>query len=196
MNNLDTFLFGVPVKFYNLSLDTSTLISYFYKLKNKNIGNIVSNEGGWQSENLNLNINDLQPLIKNFQTPILNYSKICKFKENLIFKIDNMWCNINKYKDYNISHIHPNSLFSGVYYLKTPKDCGNLVFEHPCKYLGYDWNENFIQDYVTHNSGIWKILPKKNYLFLFPSWLKHYVKPNLNKKEDRISIAFNVTARL
>ena len=163
MNNLDTFLFGVPVQFYNLSLDTSTLISYFYKLKNKNIGNIVSNEGGWQSENLNLNINDLQPLIKNFQTPILNYSKICKFKKNLIFKIDTMWCNINEYKDYNISHIHPNSLFSGVYYLKTPKDCGNLVFEHPCKYLEYDWNENFIQDYVTHNSGIWKILPKKNY---------------------------------
>ena len=196
MNNLDTFLFGVPVQFYNLSLDTSTLISYFYKLKNKNIGNIVSNEGGWQSENLNLNINDLQPLIKNFQTPILNYSKICKFKKNLIFKIDTMWCNINEYKDYNISHIHPNSLFSGVYYLKTPKDCGNLVFEHPCGYLEYNWNKNFIQDCVTHNSGIWKILPKKNYLFLFPSWLKHYVKPNLNKKEDRISISFNVTARL
>ena len=196
MNNLDTFLFGVPVQFYNLSLDTSALISYFYKLKNENIGNIISNEGGWQSENLNLNINDLQPLIKNFQTPILNYSKICKFKENLIFKIDNMWCNINEYKDYNISHIHPNFLFSGVYYLKTPKDCGNLVFEHPCDYLEYDWNKNFIQDYDTHNSAILKFLPKKNYLFLFPSWLKHYVKPNLNKKEDRISISFNVTARL
>jgi uncharacterized protein (TIGR02466 family) len=40
--------------------------------------------------------------------------------------LGNMWANIN-YKDgFNRPHIHPNSLWSGVYYVKTPEKCGHL----------------------------------------------------------------------
>ena len=40
----------------------------------------------------------------------------------------NMWANINPPGGYNMPHIHPNSHFSGVYYIKAPKDSGNISF--------------------------------------------------------------------
>ena len=47
-----------------------------------------------------------------------------------------------------------------------------------------------INSYNEYNSSTWKIEPEKNLCVLFPSYLNHYVEPNLNKKE-RISISFN-----
>jgi uncharacterized protein (TIGR02466 family) len=42
-----------------------------------------------------------------------------------------MWANINPPGGYNRPHMHPNSLWSGVYYIKTPKNCGHLKLEDP-----------------------------------------------------------------
>ena len=39
-----------------------------------------------------------------------------------------IWANINNKEDYNISHTHPYSHYSGVYYVKVPKNSGNLYF--------------------------------------------------------------------
>ena len=38
----------------------------------------------------------------------------------------NMWANINPPGGYNRPHVHPNSHFSGVYYIKAPKNSGKL----------------------------------------------------------------------
>ena len=45
--------------------------------------------------------------------------------------IGNMWANINPPGGYNRPHIHPNSHFSGVYYIKATKDSGDIVFNDP-----------------------------------------------------------------
>jgi uncharacterized protein (TIGR02466 family) len=42
-----------------------------------------------------------------------------------------MWANINPPGGFNRAHIHPNSLWSGVYYVKTPKNCGHLKVRRP-----------------------------------------------------------------
>ena len=42
-----------------------------------------------------------------------------------------MWANINPPGGYNRPHIHPNSHFSGVYYIKATKDSGDIVFNDP-----------------------------------------------------------------
>ena len=47
-------------------------------------------------------------------------------------------------------------------------------------------------DYNNYNSGTWWLPSEENNLYLFPSWLKHRVEPNLNKNENRISISFNL----
>ena len=46
-------------------------------------------------------------------------------------KLGNMWANINYPGGYNRPHIHPNTLYSGVYYVKTPPNCGKIVFNDP-----------------------------------------------------------------
>ena len=42
-----------------------------------------------------------------------------------------MWANINPPGGMNRAHQHPNSLWSGVYYIKAPKNCGNLKIDDP-----------------------------------------------------------------
>ena len=105
-------------------------------------------------------------------------------------KLGNMWANINPPGGYNRPHIHPNSLFSGVYYVKATINSGQLVCTDPrpgiqtCmpnrkkgeppKYL---WRDIHLQ-------------PKENRAVIFPSWLWHSVQPN-QSNDIRISISFN-----
>ena len=108
----------------------------------------------------------------------------------------NMWANINPRGGYNRSHTHPGSLWSGVYYVQAPPDCGRVVFQDPraqaqvmqahqnsaAKATGEHWAEVFHQ-------------AVEGRLILFPSWLRHEVEPNhsalTDRRGDRISISFN-----
>ena len=45
--------------------------------------------------------------------------------------LGNMWANINPPGGSNRAHQHPNSLWSGVYWIKTPKNCGHLKIDDP-----------------------------------------------------------------
>ena len=45
--------------------------------------------------------------------------------------LGNMWANINYPGCYNRPHIHPNALFSGVYFIKTPQKSGNFMIYDP-----------------------------------------------------------------
>jgi uncharacterized protein (TIGR02466 family) len=108
----------------------------------------------------------------------------------------NMWINISKTGGYNINHVHSNSILSGCFYVKTPDNCGNIVFINPIKnlihaYMGY-WH--LMDEGKLDNSPLshmqWEISPKENNIVLFPSWLEHYVSDN-ESDEDRISISFN-----
>src|SRR4030095_6778357 len=47
------------------------------------------------------------------------------------------WANIHPTGSYHTRHIHPASVhLSGVYYIKTSKDCGNIVFHDLPRFLG------------------------------------------------------------
>jgi uncharacterized protein (TIGR02466 family) len=96
-----------------------------------------------------------------------------------------MWFNINKKNDSNSSHFHPFSVYSGVYYLKAPENCGNIIFEAP--------NLDLLHYYNSGEGGIYSLPPVENTLYIFPGWLKHFVQPNQNEEEDRISISFNTS---
>jgi uncharacterized protein (TIGR02466 family) len=184
-------LFGIPVHRYSLSIDNTPLINYSYKLRQQQKSRQLSNNGGWQSEDLSVDTKEIVPLIEAIKHNILLYIQHCSFKK-LEYKLDSMWININGYKDSNVNHIHPKSVFSGVYYIQTPKDCGDIVFQHPSQHIIYDWNNKVIEETTSINSSNWWLPSKQGNLYIFPSWLFHYVKPNLNKEQDRISIAFNI----
>ena len=184
-------IFKIPVYKQKLKLDLKTIENFCIDLNSKDKGKSISNAGGWQSNNLNLNkkIPELKELLIDITKHGDVFVNNLKLKDKI--KIYNFWININGYKDYNITHKHPGALISGVYYVKTPKDCGNIIFEHPSESFQSEWRM-IPSEYNNYNSLTWWLPSEENSLYLFPSWLKHRVEPNLNKNQNRISISFNL----
>ena len=156
----------------------------------KKVGRTKSNVGGFQSCNLNHDEPTLSNLIKIITFESNNFYKnfLCLKKD---IKLDNIWLNINYFKDYNKIHVHPFSEISGVFYVKTPKNCGNLMF-HRDTNIDHFLSNDLISKLNQYNSSGYFIPPEENFLYLFPSWLKHSTEPNLSK-EERISISFNLS---
>ena len=184
-------LFPIPVLATELNypVDKIETLCQQERLKNSK-GVTKSNLGGWQSDDINY-------LDSPFSF-LLDVEKICQeYAENVLLTdrqlyLCNAWININQKDNSNIVHVHPGSVLSGVYYVKTPKECGNIVFLHPgSDLLTWAWG-NFIPEsnQNAYSSPRWWLPAKANTLYIFPSWLKHSVQPNMSD-EERISISFN-----
>lgn len=177
-------LFTIPFWKTEIETDFNQLIDDYYVIESQDSGRIRSNRGGWQS-NFKSTDSELFDIIID---QAKQFAKTLQINTNL--RYDGYWININRYKDSNIIHFHPNSLISGVFYVKTPENSGKLVFHHPSEDLMIVW-KNVLNDFNNANSQLWRFEPKQGELYLFPGWLKHSVEPHMNEKEDRISISFN-----
>ena len=185
-------IFKTPLYYTELSLDNKAMASYCTSMSQKSKGRTLSNSGGWQSDNLDGVHKPLNSLFTEITKHLAEFNKALKL--NMSDKLGNLWVNINGYKDTNIDHIHPNCLISGVYYIQTPNDCGNIYFSHPAyTAFQYDWNNDKQKSapFNDYNSSQWWFPSRVGRLYLFPSWLYHHVQPNMNKREKRISISFN-----
>ena len=104
--------------------------------------------------------------------------------------LGNMWANVNPPGGMNRAHQHPNSLWSGVYYVKAPKNCGHLKIDDPrssatmCRPKQKEGPMPSRLFRETHYE------PKDGRLIMFPAWLMHCVDPN-ESNENRISVSFN-----
>ena len=101
-----------------------------------------------------------------------------------------MWVNINKTGDYNEIHDHnpyDGTALSGVFYVKTPANCGRIRFYDPRPFITKAPDMQYYNDGNTYHY----FDPEPNMLLIFPAWLKHMVEPN-KSNEDRISISFNI----
>ena len=90
-------------------------------------------------------------------------------------------------------HAHPQSILSGVFYLKIPENSPPIIFNDPrdhYKYIQYPTKFGNPRD-------MYKLLPEyvinptEGMILLWPSWLEHQVPPS-SCSEERIAIAFNV----
>ena len=104
-------------------------------------------------------------------------------------RITDCWVNVYKTGDAQEAHVHQNNVLSGMYYVKTPKSCGELLFHSTLADVMLDPPKTEIDDF---NTDVAVISPVAGQMFLFRSSLRHSVKPN-KSTEDRISIAFNLT---
>ena len=106
----------------------------------------------------------------------------------------NMGANINYPGAYNKQHIHPNSQWSGVYYVKVPKNSGRLFVEDPRA------GPNIILPRRLPNlpRALWRIVlypAIEGQMIMFPAWLPHGVEINESKEKGekgwRVSVSFN-----
>ena len=182
-------IFEVPLLCARLDLDVSSIEQYCWDYSRKNVGRQASNAGGYQSNDLPKEDTPLTGLVQEIEKYYYEMAEVFAF-QNTSLKLDNMWFNINGYKDFNQMHRHPACAFSGVYYVKTPENCGNIVFENPAEILEY---ANALIPYKAWNQfntvSHWR-KAEENLLYVFPGWLRHSVEPNLSN-EKRISISFN-----
>ena len=155
----------------------------------------ISTAGGWQSDK-NLYEDEkfleiLKEVGKSFEETIY---KQTNYKKGVYTVIDGMWANVNRYRDYNLTHSHGGE-WSFVYYIKIPKDSGNLIFTDPRIRRQNSVVKGFIDNHnnsFTHD--IYIATPEEGNLILFPAWLEHYVQFNTSK-QPRISISGNVEIR-
>ena len=98
--------------------------------------------------------------------------------------------NVNGYKDYNHLHVHPKAIVSGSFYCKVPEKSGPLRFLVN-KDIPLFVSDEYIDTFNKYNSSWFDIFPTEFDTLFFPSWIQHEVRPNMNKKEKRITISFN-----
>jgi uncharacterized protein (TIGR02466 family) len=184
--------FVSPIKIIDLSHLNLIEIEEYCLMKKQEQSVSKSNQGGFQSSDIDLSEKVLRNLNNHL---IIETHKLCdELQLKKPNRIGNMWVNINNYGHANSNHIHSNCLFSGAFYPSQsyPKDCGTLKFQHPLyDIMGYDWDNQQI-NYNKYNALTFKLPPMSGHAVIFPSWLSHSVHPNLNKNFLRVSMSFNI----
>tara|TARA_B100002019_G_scaffold140174_1_gene120761 strand:+ start:1929 stop:2543 length:615 start_codon:yes stop_codon:yes gene_type:complete len=102
------------------------------------------------------------------------------------------WLNVNDSRQCMTSeHVH-SEVFSGVFFLSTPKGSGKLSLVNPG--INRMWKGCSLVNQKNQFTGLSiKIEPEDGNIILFPSYLPHSVETN-NHDEERISISFNLIA--
>ena len=193
--NKPNLLFPTPV--WTLQLDNYKVVNeemydYIKNTQTKDQKGIMkSNIKGWHSKNFNLQdtepkkfINVILPSIEKVMID-MNWDR-----DKQTIRISNMWTIINTGGSTNSKHQHGNSTISGAYYIRAPKNCGDIVFYDPRPapmfYFPRTVDSNLL------NAQVNSITPKEGALILFPSYLEHKVDENLSNAE-RIVVSFNIS---
>lgn len=157
-----------------------------------------NSNSGWVSKNKYV-LNDVR--LSTVKTAIEEQLQKYVYNELMVnpeikFYITNSW--VVKYDkgDWGRSHIHTNSLLSGVVYLQVDENSSHIWFERENNQqplFPSAVNVEFTQ-WNIFNSKSWKIQPQKAQLLFFPSNVMHGVATN-NSEESRYALAFNIFAR-
>jgi uncharacterized protein (TIGR02466 family) len=112
------------------------------------------------------------------------------------------WSNINRLGDYHDLHNHPRSYLSGTYYVKMPSasaqetksnrgdvrpGCITLYDPRPGVNMNSIRNDPYVDPEFT-------VMPEPGLLLMWPSFINHFVHPNLSK-ETRVSLSFNIVLK-
>ena len=109
----------------DVQLDNDLFTREVVRWSNEDKGIKRTNMNGWHSHTDMHKIPVFKPLVDElFKMQFEVFNEEHLDREPII---GNMWANINPPGGYNRPHIHPNSHFSGVYYIKATKDSGDIV---------------------------------------------------------------------
>ena len=177
-----------------------TLLDLIYAEREHGIAVNKSNTaelGSWHSATGMHKKSEYNPLLKEINSALSRISsELCYAKDQLL-KVTSMWSIINPPGNGNRAHIHPGSLWSGVYYVQAPEGAGKIEFIDPRSALIMNQPK-----YETKRKRPRECWTKVNFkpipgrMVIFPAWLYHGVDSNLSKEKgragDRVIISFNV----
>ena len=192
--------FIFPKPFWSTLLDVNIvdLQEECFEIRNNIPGKNKSNLGqnSYHSPNL-LNLQNPPEILKLMKQITNCIQTIHQQSRRENVRLVDFWININGKGGSNVPHTHPGAKYSGVFYIKVPKEMkgGNLFFLR-------DYNETYLTS--QENMGFFKqgynllpndlpkipVKPLEKLLIVFPSWLPHSVEFN-DTDEERISLSFN-----
>lgn len=133
-----------------------------------------------------------------FNKSIIDYLKHSGLDYNVNWGIQ-AWPNINRRGDYHNVHNHPHSYLSGTYYVTLPSQYDNTLRNdtNPGAISFYDPRAQANMLAIRGDAQVdaeYRVMPTAGMLLLWPSFLHHFVHPNLSD-ELRVSISFNVVLK-
>jgi len=172
----------------DFKLDTNQLAENIIQWSKEDPGVAKTNRNAWHSTTDMQNRPEYRPLIDELFKMVNQV-----FEEEFLTRgaaLGNMWANINPPGGYNQPHVHPNAVFSGVYYVKAPPNSGRLVCQDPRPGIQTCMPDRKKEQVPKHLWRDVRIEPKENRAIMFNSWLWHSVEPNMSN-ETRISVSYN-----
>jgi uncharacterized protein (TIGR02466 family) len=152
-------------------------------------------DNGWLTKNLYLLD---EPVMKPLKDKIMDafdifLHDVMQIPEDMKCRMTNSWGVKHNSGDWGQQHIHTNSVFSGVYYMDTNEQTGNISFHRhvsDISVLPLTARPGKFNELNEFNALEHKVQSSVNRLVFFPSSLMHSVSRN-NSEWDRYSIAFN-----
>ena len=193
------FLF--PTQFWtaelNANIDQLQNEAYLIK-KNDKDGVRKSNAGfkGYHSQDIKdlSNLPGTNELLKQINKAVHAIHQISRQGE---LQLTNFWININGKGSSNTPHTHSGLTYSGVFFIKVPKEMkgGRFLFYrnfNEADFISTEYMGHFKEGYQLqgYDFPINTISPKENLLIVFPAWVPHAVEINLSE-EERVSLSFN-----
>lgn len=182
-------IFSTPIWTYQYkNFDQQYIENVLIEFKKNNPTRQKSNLHGYQSDSKLTDLVELHPLFN----WICSRSVDALSNQNFVFNNLNIgaWCNFNETRSaMNYPHAHEGTL-SGVFYVKAPPHSGRLILQNPG--MNSLWQGiKFCKEKSSFTSEAVFVEPREGDLILFPSYLPHFVEPNLHD-DARISISFNI----
>jgi uncharacterized protein (TIGR02466 family) len=180
--------FPTSVYGFDVKLDNDKLAQDIINWSKQDKGIKKTNRNGWHSQTDMQTKPEYKPLVDQ-----LFLSMQYVWKEEWLDRepvLGNMWANINPQGGSNQPHVHPNCLYTGVYYIKSNINSGRLKL--------YDPRPGIQLMMPVRKSGdpgksLWRdvnLAPIEGRIIIFPAWLWHAVEPN-QSNDIRISVSFN-----
>lgn len=135
---------------------------------------------------------DFKPLVDTVMAVVKDISEnVFDVKKNKYdVDVTSMWINVGTKYAEHAAHIHNNSWLSGIFVIRGGEDkpAVNFLRPSPLQILPT------IEQYNAYNSNILHCPAEVGTLYLFPSYLYHYVLKNLSD-EKRVTISFDTLLR-
>jgi uncharacterized protein (TIGR02466 family) len=185
-------IFPVPIYESNINCDLEQqVIDFLYQQslgQQQNSHKSFNSFVGYNSNDKILDLPILADLKLKIESEIKNFVEQYGMDENYWY-IGKSWLTvtlpggcINMH-----NHIGHGSILSGVFYVDTPEDCGDIIFTNP-----YPFRDRMPFKIINDiNSAYFRKKPVKNTLMLWPSSLNHQTDVNLSG-ENRLSIGVDV----
>jgi len=204
---MEKFHFGPPLYKTKITeeLKNSLLVSSKNQKipNNKNLAGRIENEKLFDLESHKNFEEEIIFLIKDYLKFVVNDQINTDIKiDNVGFILESLWVNFQKCGEYNPPHAHGGDI-SFVIYLDIPDEIKNETFighSTPNGSISFIYGnttlshkkENILIDLLQPKTLITH-LPENGEMFIFPSYLMHYVESFTSVDVERISVSGNVT---